>query len=261
MIGLLAAFGLFSVLPVPMRARTDRVGALGALSWLPLVGAALGALAFLPALAVWRGHERGSPLLAGVLIVLGLALLTRGLHLDGAADLADGLGSRRPADEARAIMRRPEVGAFGLITICGLLLAQAAALATLLAASSRADGVVLVIITVATGRLAAVRAGGLPASDGSAFGALVAGIGVRTRLSVTAIAIAATFGLRAATGGPATRFAWLAAAVGLALVVGQLLGRHAVRRLGGVSGDVFGALIELSTTAMLVVLAAETAWQ
>ena len=257
MIALLAAFSLFSVLPVPMRARAPRRQAL---AWLPAVGAVLGALAFVPALAVWRGHERGSPLLASVLVVLGLALLTRGLHLDGAADLADGLGSRRPPDEARAIMRRPEVGAFGVVAVCGLLLAQVAALATLFAASSRADGVALLVIAVATGRVAAVRAGALPPSHGSAFGALVGGLGVRTGIAVTGITVAAAFGLRAATGGPATRFAWLAAAIVVAMLAAQLLSRHAVRRLGGVSGDVFGALIEVTTTAMLVVLAAEPAW-
>ena len=58
-----------------------------------------------------------------------LAALTRGLHLDGLADLADGLGSRKPAGAALDIMKRSDIGPFGVLTIVLILLIQAAALA------------------------------------------------------------------------------------------------------------------------------------
>jgi adenosylcobinamide-GDP ribazoletransferase len=50
-------------------------------------------------------------------------------------------------------------------------------------------------------------------------------------------------------------------AVGAGLLAAAVIRRHAVRRLGGVSGDVFGALVEIATAVVLVVLAAETAWR
>ena len=58
-----------------------------------------------------------------------LALLTRGLHLDGLADLADGLGSGQPAATALDIMRRSDIGPFGTVTLVLVLLTQVAALA------------------------------------------------------------------------------------------------------------------------------------
>ena len=256
--GPLAALGLFSVLPVPAAAR---VPGAGVLRWLPLVGALLGGLAFLPALAVWRGGEQGTPLLAAALVLGGLALLTRGLHLDGAADLADGLGSGRPAEQALAIMRRPDVGAFGVAAlVCGLLV-QVAALAGVLAASSVVEGLVAVVLATTTGRVAVLHAAARPAAAGSSLGVLVAGAGSpAARWSATLLLLAGAAGLRVLSGGSAAEAAWAVGAVVVALVAGAALTAHAARRLGGVNGDVFGAVVETSTAGTLVVLAAGATW-
>ena len=56
------------------------------------------------------------------------AALTRGLHLDGLADTADGLGSGKPAEDALRIMKQSDIGPFGVITLLFVLLAQVAAL-------------------------------------------------------------------------------------------------------------------------------------
>lgn len=255
--GPFAAFGMFSVLPVPAGAR---VPGPGVLRWLPVVGTVLGALAFVPALAVWRGGERGMPLLAAALVVGALALLTRGLHLDGAADLADGLGSGRPAEQALAIMRRPDVGAFGVAALTCLLLVQTTALAGVLGASTLLEGLVAVLLATTTGRVAVLHASARPAASGSSLGVLVAGAGspaVRWTATVGLLAVAS--GLRMVSGGGAAA-AWTAAAVVLALAAGAGLTAHAARRLGGVNGDVFGAVVETATAVTLVVLAAGTAW-
>jgi adenosylcobinamide-GDP ribazoletransferase len=261
--GVRAAFGAFSVLPVrtPSAAPSGRV-----VSWLPVVGAVLGALAYLPALAVWRGHGRGAPLLAAALVVVALALLTRGLHLDGTADLADGLGSRLPAEQARAVMRAPDVGAFGVVAVCCTLLVQVTALAGVLAASTRVGGLVAIVLASVTGRVAVVRAAGRAAAPGSAFGALVAGaVGRGARWGVTAALIGVAALAGAAEGGfrgsAWSVAAWSVAACLTALLSAELLCRHAVSRLGGVSGDVFGALVEVSVSVTLVVLAAGVTWR
>jgi cobalamin synthase len=54
---------------------------------------------------------------APVVVVAAGALLTRGLHLDGLADLADGLGSGRPAGDALSIMKRSDIGPFGVVGV------------------------------------------------------------------------------------------------------------------------------------------------
>ena len=61
------------------------------------------------------------------LVVVALALLSRGLHLDGLADLADGLGSRRPAAGAHEVMARSDIGPFGVAAVVLALLLQVAA--------------------------------------------------------------------------------------------------------------------------------------
>ncbi|RBY95279.1 adenosylcobinamide-GDP ribazoletransferase [Blastococcus sp. TF02-8] len=258
MSGLLAALGLFSVLPVPASARTPGPGVL---RWLPVVGLVLGALAFVPALAVWRGSDGGSPLLAAVLVVGGLALLTRGLHLDGTADLADGLGSGRPAEQALAIMRRPDVGAFGVAALVGLLLVQVAALGAVLADSCRPAGLVAVLLATTAGRVGVLHAAARPAATGSSLGVLVAGsASAGVRATATVLLLAAAGGLPLAGGGNAADAVWAAAAVGVALAMTTALTAHAARRLGGVNGDVFGAVVEVGTAAALVVLAAGVTW-
>ena len=256
--GPLAALGMFSVLPVPAGAR---VPGPGVLRWLPVVGLLLGALALLPALAVWRGGDRGTPLLAAALVVGALALLTRGLHVDGAADLADGLGSGRPAEQALAIMRRPDVGAFGVAAlVCGLLV-QVTALAAVLAGSTVVEGVVVVLLATTTGRVAVLHAAARPAAPGSSLGVLVAGAAsAGIRWTSTLLLLVAAAGLRLLSGGSSTDAAWTLAAVVVALAVAAALAAHAARRLGGVNGDVFGAVVETGTAAILVVLAAATAW-
>ncbi|MDK3255790.1 adenosylcobinamide-GDP ribazoletransferase [Blastococcus capsensis] len=255
--GLLAALGMFTVLPVPASAR---VPGPGVLRWLPLVGALLGVLASVPALAVWRGGERGTPLLAAALVIGTLALLTRGLHLDGAADLADGLGSGRPAEQALAIMRRPEVGAFAVVALVGTLLVQVAALSAVLAAGTAAEGVLAVVLTTVSGRVAVLHAAARPAAAGSSLGVLVAGAGSPTvRATATAVALAGAAAAGLAVDG-ARGGLWWAAGVLLALGAAALVTRHAAHRLGGVNGDVFGAVVETGTTVALVVLAASDAW-
>src|ERR1700722_4367429 len=80
------------------------------------VGLLLGVIAAAVLLAV--DHPLGAgPLTGAVLAVATLALLSRGLHLDGLADLADGLGSGKPAPAALAVMRRSDIGPPGTVTL------------------------------------------------------------------------------------------------------------------------------------------------
>src|SRR5580692_6213436 len=106
----------------------SRRAAGAAMIWAPVVGLLLGALAAaVLELASRFGHT--GPLLAAALAVATLAAGSRGLHLDGLADLADGLGSRRPAGQALEIMKRSDIGPFGVVTLVFALLIQVAALA------------------------------------------------------------------------------------------------------------------------------------
>ena len=256
--GLRFAFGTLSVLRVRVR-RWDRPTAGRAMLCAPLVGLVLGVLAALPGAALDR--LGGGPTLAAVACVAALAALTRGLHLDGLADVADGLGSNKPPEVALKIMKASDIGPFGVAVLLLVLLAQTAALARAFGAGAGA-GAFGVLLAATAGRAALLRGcrAGTPSARPDGLGAMVAGT-VRTRYAVpvalAALAVLGTGGWAVGGHGAAglrlALGALLAPACGL-LCAGLLLAR-CVPRFGGITGDVLGAMVETSATAALVVWA------
>jgi adenosylcobinamide-GDP ribazoletransferase len=205
----------------------------------PAVGALLGLV--LGGL-LWALRAAHAPALVAAAVTLAAAaLLTRGMHLDGLADTVDALGSYRRGDEALAIMKKADIGPFGVAALAVTLLIQAGALT--------AVGPAAVVAAWAAGRLAIPLAcrRGVPAARPEGLGALVAGtvpgpVAALDAIIVVGAAAAATPGRP--WQGP------LAVAASLAAVL--LLTRHAVRRFSGITGDVLGAAVELATTVTLV---------
>jgi adenosylcobinamide-GDP ribazoletransferase len=248
-----AALSLFTVIPVRAPAELDADATARAMFWLPAVGLLLG-LAAAGGLAIAAAGRPSVPrqLLGAAVAVALLAALTGGLHLDGLADTGDGLGSRRPAADALAIMRRPDIGPLGVVTLVLVLLIQVTALA---AVPRGWPAVAALVLAAVTGRVAAVLATGVPAARPGGLGALVAGrTGRPGRLAAALVLLAAVVPAGLAVGGVAAVLRGLAAALA-GLLAGGLLARTARRRLGGTTGDVFGAIIELSTAVVLLVLA------
>src|SRR6266851_2631288 len=167
------ALSLFTVIPAGVPGAIRRDAAARALPWLPAVGALLAAIAAGAMLAVQAGgHSDARRLLAATLAVAVLGLLTGGLHLDGLADTADGLGSRRPSREALAIMRRPDIGPMGVAALLLVILVQITALAAIPAGGLSAAALVLAAVT---GRVGVVLATGhgSPGARPGGFGALI----------------------------------------------------------------------------------------
>jgi adenosylcobinamide-GDP ribazoletransferase len=256
-LGVRAVVAMFSALPVPRSWHGSATpdSARTAMRWLPLLGMLLGAVAGLPAAAALARAPQDR-LLAAVLGVCVLALLTRGLHLDGLADTADGLGSRAPAARALEIMRQSDIGPFGVVALVLVLVLDVVALSD--AGTSHLWGMgAALLVAAATARLAAVHASTrhVPAAS-TGFGALVAGsVSNVAALLMTVVTLAV--GSLAGTLLGAGPFAWPLAQAG-ALIVAFGCRVHVSRRLGGVSGDVFGALIEVVTALTLVGLALAT---
>lgn len=197
----------------------------------------------------------GGPLLAAAVTVAVPAALTRGLHLDGLADTADGLGSAKPADEALRIMKQSDIGPFGVVTLVLLLLVQVAALSEAYA-GSWIRGALAAVTAAVTARLAMTLASrdGVPPARPEGLGAAVAGVVPRGAALAVAAAVVVLAGAAALPLGlPAA--ARHAVAVLAALLTAELLLRRCVRRFDGVTGDVFGALSETAATTALLVLA------
>jgi adenosylcobinamide-GDP ribazoletransferase len=237
------ALSLLTVLPVRSASPTAELGA-GALRWAPVVGAALGAVA--GGLLVGLAALGVPPFGAGLLAVGFLALATRGMHVDGLADTADGLGCYGPPERALAVMREGGVGAFAVVTLVVVLGVQAAALAEL--ASTGPSAVAALALAAAAGRAGFgwIARRGVPAARPGGLGALVAGsqpwwVPVAWWTALTAAGLA--LGPRATAG----------VVLGAALVVA--LSWHTARRFGGMTGDVLGAANELATTVALLAVA------
>jgi adenosylcobinamide-GDP ribazoletransferase len=231
--GLRLALTTFTVLPLPV-GRVDRRAAAVAMSVAPLVGLLLGLV-----LAGLLWLLSGSPaLVAGGVTVAAGVLLTRGLHLDGLADTVDALGSYRHGRPALDIMKKPDIGPFGVAAVALTVLIQAAAISPWAA-----------VLAWTAGRLGVSLAcrRGVPAARPDGLGALVAGTvptGVAAGLTVVVMAAAIWVVPARPWQGPAV--------VAVALLAVLLLVRHAVRRFGGITGDVLGAAVEVATTVTLV---------
>ncbi len=202
----------------------------------PLVGALVGALLGALGLALDRVLPAGP---TAALLIAAAALLTGGLHLDGLMDTADGLAGARSPQQRLAIMRDSRVGAFGALAAVLALLAQFACLSEL----TGRDRLLALVAAGAIGRWALLLA--LAAFSAARPEGL--GAGLRD-------------GVGGASVGAGTLFvaplAFVAAPLGaIALMLGggvaAGLGRWLTRRLGGLTGDAYGAIAVVAETAVL----------
>lgn len=223
------ALTTLTVVPVPGCPHPDRRVAGRAMALAPLVGLLLGAIA--------AAADLLPGLIGPVAAIAALALLTRGLHLDGLADTADGLGTHGPPDRAWQVMKAGPAGPFGVATLVLVILGQ-------VAGASAGRPVDLLLAGAASRTMIAVSClRGIPAGRPGGLGATVAGTVPRTVAAVLLAALLA--GSALLPRGPV--------AVAAALAVTAAVLWHTRRRLGGISGDVLGAVVELSTLAVLLI--------
>lgn len=240
-------------LRLPLRGEATPADLWGSMGWYPLVGLALGALGW----GIFAGLVAFLPtLVAAALVVLLLELATRGLHLDGLMDTCDGYFSGASRERALEIMKDSHAGAMGVIAVVLLLIVKVAALGALTRASAAAP--------LLAGWVAART---LPAFNVYSFGyARAEGTGeaftrehtfapVMLALVLLAVGLVVAGFVNPASG---TAGGWWAAPAVAAVGMGvALLAQAAVaKRLGGLTGDVYGMGIELAETLALVTGAA-----
>ncbi|MFT3873003.1 MAG: adenosylcobinamide-GDP ribazoletransferase [Nocardioides sp.] len=244
------AVGTLTALPVRPPAAVDRAVARGAILLAPLAILPVAALAVGVGLGV-RGWT-SSPLLAAVLMVGVLAWGTRALHWDGLSDVADGLAASYDRERSLTVMRSGSSGPAGTVTVLIVAGIQIAALAAL-CDTWRGAALGAVGVCVARGALTVCCARGVPGArqDGLA----VTFVETVPRIWVAAVWLVGAAVLSGAAGWSGVPWWHGAVAAALGLTAGAVVVRVAVRRLGGVTGDVFGAAVELSAAAILVGLA------
>ena len=225
--GLSSAFRLLTRFSIPGRKCTKESSTL---FWFPLVGFVLGSFSLGIALLPVSSFVRAS------LIIAASAYLTRGFHLDGLCDVADGFGGGWTKEATLRIMRDSHVGAFALISLVCTLLVQVFTIAELLAYFP------LLLFIPALGRTMVVIATCISSyareGEGTAS-ALVSQSGARHMVGpIVQIAIFMTllFFLDSPSFWPAL------SSIFFALVMTSFLLRMSWKRLQGVTGDVLGAI-------------------
>ncbi len=235
---------MLTALPVPAVLRVTPGVARGALLLAPVAVLPLGALV---GLVCWAGGLAGLPVLAVAVLGVGvLALGSRALHLDGLSDVADGLAASYDRERSLAVMKGGTAGPAGVVAVVLVLGVQVASLATFVG-SVRAAVIAGAAVCASRAALWITCASVVPPARPD-------GLGVSfTRRVPVVVAVAGWIALGAAAAlvdpwrGPL--------AVGVAAIAVALLVTRAVQRFGGVTGDVFGAGIEVALAALLVVLA------
>lgn len=241
------AVGTFTAVPVPAPRSTDRDVAAVAMLLAPLAAVPLGVLV---ALTLWLGREAGlSPWAVAALAVGVLALGSRALHLDGLADTADGLTASYDRERALAVMRTGDVGPAGAAALVVVLAVQAGALVTL-AAHPRGPLLAGVLVCLSRGAVLVSAAAGVPGARREGLGAATSGVVPVAAAGLAGLGLAAV-SVAAALGADLDWWRGPVAVL-VALVAVAALVRRCVTRLGGVTGDVHGASIEVALAALLL---------
>jgi len=238
--GFFLALRFLSILPIPGKAgATDRQ--LGrSTAWYPLVGAAAGGLLYGCACLFTRPW---SVLPAAFLCLVVWTLFTRGLHLDGLADTFDGLGGGASPERRLAIMKDSRIGVFGVIAVGIVLIGKFALLAELIGVY-RVRELILVPVLGRWAMLMLIYS--FPAAGGGLGRRIKRHCGLPQFLFGTLTAAACTWLLLGPWG------LLLLAAVAL---FGSLAGWTFRRKLGGCTGDSYGAVCEIAEVLCLAAVA------
>lgn len=229
------AFGLMTTLPVKLPDEWSAGDSGRASVWYPFVGLVIGAFTWL----AWKAAMLVfPPLVAGVVTLVIWVVLTGGLHLDGLADCCDGLLASTSVERRLEIMKDPHVGAFGVIGLILVLLLKVAVLASLTPVSSYG-----LLLAASLARWCILPGGLIPLARPFGMGADFATGFCKSFIvwgGTIPLTIAILLGMRGV----------LAALTGLGAAALVLWLAHS--RIGGVTGDVFGMVIEIVEAIILI---------
>lgn len=232
------AFNFLTTLPIRAPHDWEQGDGGRAAGWYPFVGLVIGALI---AAAYLLLGLRFSSLVTAVLSLIIWVALTGGLHLDGLADCCDGLLHASNPERRLEIMKDSRMGAFGGIGLILALLLKVVAIASL--PTDRALPVIL--FAASLGRWFITLAGFQPAARPGGLGAEFA-LGLRRSALVWGglipLGLAFYLGIRGLV------------ALVITFVAVLLILRFARARIGGVTGDVFGLVVEVAEILTLTAL-------
>ncbi|WP_020615179.1 adenosylcobinamide-GDP ribazoletransferase [Paenibacillus daejeonensis] len=240
-------------LPLLLRPDFTPAAAARSLAWFPFAGLVIGLLLLLTTTA-----SSLLPTLPAAIVVLAVWIaLSGGLHLDGWMDTADGVLSHRNREQMLEIMKDSRVGAMGVIAGVLLLLFKFSLL-TVVLEQQMDRGAWLWLITIPVWSrwwMCAAITLWPKAKAGSGMAALFDGAGKRELIRATTVAL--VFAVAAALIGGIPAEAAISGALlslGVCVAVGSAAAWWLTRKLGGLTGDTYGAMNEALEAALLCLL-------
>jgi len=242
--GFIMSLGMFSIIPVPKKSWDDKYMQM-VIPALPLVGALIGFLWYGLSFAV---SSLPVPLMIKSIFILFTPFILSGfIHLDGYMDTADAVFSRRSLDEKKRILKDPQVGAFAVIALVGLMLFQFGAVYTIV--ESQKELLIFVLIPIVSRCIAAIAALRLKSVFETGY---VKSYKQGTKIGHT-VFICILMGL-------CGTIAWLmfgitALPLLAAVAAGIITACYLYNQFQGISGDLSGCIITISELAALLCMA------
>ncbi len=236
--GLVAALQFLTIFPIRLNASTNALRR--SIAYFPLVGMLIGGILY----GLDELFQLAFPVsLVNILLIIALAAMTRGLHLDGFIDTCDGLAGGHSPERRLAIMRDSRVGSFGVVGGCLLILLQYVAL-TVVPTDYRMEALLLM---PTMGRCAMAYAMvAFPYAREQGLGKIFQeGKKWPWLVIATAITLGSCLGLM-----------WLEglAVMAAAMVIAMLTAYWLSKKLGGLTGDSYGAINELVEISVLILI-------
>lgn len=228
---IVVAFQFLTRLYLPINVEWDTANLRRSLMWFGLVGAFIGVI-LAGAMTLFNRFDL-IPAVSAIIILLIWIFITGGMHIDGISDMADGFFSMRDKEKTLEIMKDSHVGAFGVITIVFLLLIKFEMLKEFIIIEKN---VWLLILPPTIARIAAglvlsfyetTKKSGLGYTFHSSDPRIFWAIGFIVTLIISSILNIKSLIF-----------------IGIAILVSNLMALWAKKKIGGLNGDIYGAIVE-----------------
>ncbi len=228
---IVVAFQFLTRLYLPINVEWDTANLRRSLTWFGLVGAFIGVI-LAGAMTLFNRFDL-IPAVSAIIILIIWIFITGGMHIDGISDMADGFFSMRDKEKTLEIMKDSHVGAFGVITIVFLLLIKFEMLKEFIIIEKN---VWLLILPPTIARIAAglvlsfyetTKKSGLGYTFHSSDPRIFWAIGFVVTLIISSILNIKSLIF-----------------IGIAILASNLMALWAKKKIGGLNGDIYGAIVE-----------------
>lgn len=241
--GVLLAVQFMTRIPIKREIEFSKKNLRTAISAFPLIGMFLGLISGL----IFRAFTVYDDKVAAGMCILAMVVLSGGLHLDGLSDTLDGFLSGREKERTMEIMKDSRLGTFGALGLILVILLKFVFLSGL-----GVDGWIGIPLAMAGGRLSAAwMIWRFPPARKEGLGSMFKGSKPGKSIIVISVLLTAFVGILYPLG---------IVSLLASIISGQFIGQWSMRKISGLTGDVYGAGIELSELTALAIFWGVSLW-